>query len=47
MAIELGACLSAGIGAPPWAPVSVRHRRDGTQAVFPHFVLDRAKPGTP
>jgi succinate dehydrogenase/fumarate reductase flavoprotein subunit len=28
------------------APVSVRQRRDGSTAVFPHFVLDRAKPGT-
>lgn len=28
-----------------WAPVSVRQRADGTQAVFPHFVLDRSKPG--
>lgn len=29
-----------------WAPVSVRSRADGSQAVFPHFVLDRGKPGT-
>ena len=28
-----------------WAPVSVRRRRDGSSAVFPHFVLDRGKPG--
>ena len=28
-----------------WAPVSVRNRADGTTAVFPHFVLDRSKPG--
>jgi succinate dehydrogenase/fumarate reductase flavoprotein subunit len=28
-----------------WAPVSRRHRRDGSTAVFPHFVLDRGKPG--
>jgi glycine/D-amino acid oxidase-like deaminating enzyme len=28
-----------------WAPVSIRKRADGTQAVFPHFVMDRAKPG--
>jgi hypothetical protein len=26
--------------------VSTRRRRDGSTAVFPHFVLDRAKPGT-
>lgn len=29
-----------------WAPVSVRERKDGSMAVFPHFVLDRSKPGT-
>lgn len=28
-----------------WAPASVRQRSDGSHAVFPHFVLDRAKPG--
>jgi succinate dehydrogenase/fumarate reductase flavoprotein subunit len=28
-----------------WAPVSVRPRTDGSTAVFPHFVLDRGKPG--
>jgi succinate dehydrogenase/fumarate reductase flavoprotein subunit len=28
-----------------WSPVSVRTRRDGSRAVFPHFVLDRGKPG--
>ncbi len=29
-----------------WAPVSTRQRADGSTAVFPHFVLDRGKPGT-
>ena len=29
-----------------WAPVSHRQRADGSMAVFPHFVLDRGKPGT-
>ena len=28
-----------------WAPVSVRQRKDGSIAAFPHFVLDRSKPG--
>ncbi len=28
-----------------WAPMSTRRRRDGSTAVFPHFVLDRGKPG--
>ncbi len=47
LAIGLGARLSEG-GADTafWAPVSVRKRADGSTAVFPHFVLDRGKPGT-
>lgn len=28
-----------------WAPVSKRKRSDGSLAVFPHFILDRGKPG--
>lgn len=28
-----------------WAPVSVRKRSDGSMAVFPHFIMDRCKPG--
>ena len=28
-----------------WTPVSVTRRADGTQGVFPHLSLDRAKPG--
>lgn len=27
-----------------WAPVSIKKRVDNTQAVFPHFILDRGKP---
>lgn len=29
-----------------WAPCSTRTRADGSLAVYPHFVLDRSKPGT-
>lgn len=28
-----------------WAPVSLVPRRDGSKGLFPHLVLDRAKPG--
>jgi len=28
-----------------WAPVSIVPRSDGTKGLFPHLVLDRAKPG--
>lgn len=28
-----------------WAPVSLPARRDGSQGVYPHFALDRGKPG--
>ena len=34
-----------GLSPAFWAPVSLRRRADGSQAVFPHFVMDRAKPG--
>jgi len=47
LALGLGARLSMTGDQPAfWAPVSVRRRADGTTAVFPHFVLDRSKPGT-
>ena len=46
IARALGAQWGEGhASAAFWAPVSVRRRADGTQAVFPHFVMDRAKPG--
>ena len=46
-AIEIGARISDRDLSPAfWAPASMRRRRDGSQAVFPHFVLDRGKPGT-
>ena len=28
-----------------WSPISLHHKRDGTVAVYPHFFLDRGKPG--
>lgn len=28
-----------------WAPVSLPPRQDGSKGVYPHFALDRAKPG--
>lgn len=47
LALALGAQYGEGnLDNAYWAPVSLRKRRDGTTAVFPHFVLDRGKPGT-
>jgi hypothetical protein len=47
LAVALGARFGEGAADNAfWAPVSVRKRADGTTAVFPHFVLDRSKPGT-
>lgn len=48
--IDLGLTAGGHLGAGHadasfWAPVSIRGRRDGSIAVFPHFVLDRGKPG--
>lgn len=46
LALGLGACQAPpGLSPAFWAPVSLRRRADGSQAVFPHFVMDRAKPG--
>ncbi|GGC97411.1 FAD-binding dehydrogenase [Tersicoccus solisilvae] len=35
---------TAGFAHTFYAPVSTRRREDGSWAVFPHFVMDRAKP---
>jgi succinate dehydrogenase/fumarate reductase flavoprotein subunit len=47
LAITLGARLGEGnLDNAYWAPVSIRKRPDGSTAAFPHFVMDRSKPGT-
>ena len=47
LALALGARFGeGGKDNAFWAPVSTRRRPDGSTAVFPHFVLDRGKPGT-
>lgn len=46
LARQAGAALHAASPSHAlWAPVSMRRRADGSTAVFPHFVMDRAKPG--
>ena len=46
LARSMGAVEGQGAQSPAyWAPVSLRKRSDGSTAVFPHFVMDRAKPG--
>ncbi len=45
MALQLGAHHGpTGQSDCFWAPVSLRTRPDGSNAVFPHFVFDRPKP---
>ena len=45
-ALQIGAGLDEDLRSPAlWMPVSVLRRRDGTISVFPHIMLDRAKPG--
>ena len=46
LALSIGARFgSGGLSNAFWAPVSIRKRADGSNAVFPHFLLDRGKPG--
>jgi len=46
LALNAGARFgTSGCDHAFWAPMSVRRRADGSMAVFPHFVLDRGKPG--
>jgi succinate dehydrogenase/fumarate reductase flavoprotein subunit len=46
LALQAGGQLGTGsLSHAFWAPVSTRQRADGSTAVFPHFVMDRGKPG--
>jgi succinate dehydrogenase/fumarate reductase flavoprotein subunit len=46
LALQLGARMGQGGWSHAfWAPVSTRLRADGSTAAFPHFVMDRGKPG--
>jgi glycine/D-amino acid oxidase-like deaminating enzyme len=46
LALREGAAYGeAGLSHGFWAPISRYRRRDGSEAVFPHFLLDRGKPG--
>jgi len=46
LALQAGAQLgSGGLSHAFWAPVSIRKRANGSTASFPHFVMDRGKPG--
>jgi succinate dehydrogenase/fumarate reductase flavoprotein subunit len=47
LALRHGGTVAADAHGPGafWAPVSRTRRADGSQGVFPHLLLDRAKPG--
>jgi len=46
LALKAGGKLgTGGLTHAFWAPVSIRQRADGSTAAFPHFVMDRGKPG--
>jgi succinate dehydrogenase/fumarate reductase flavoprotein subunit len=46
LALAAGAALDERHASPAfWMPASVLERPDGTRAIFPHIILDRAKPG--
>ena len=48
--VAIGAAIGAAMtqenaGGGLWTPVSITTRADGSKGLFPHLVLDRAKPG--
>jgi succinate dehydrogenase/fumarate reductase flavoprotein subunit len=46
VARSVGAAVAAGrFGGGLWTPVSRTRRADGSEGLFPHIILDRAKPG--
>ena len=46
LAESLGAGIdTSGQGAGLWSPVSVTKRSDGSDGLYPHLAMDRAKPG--
>ncbi|MBP0592256.1 FAD-dependent oxidoreductase [Paraburkholderia sp. LEh10] len=45
-ALQIDARLDNGGDSPGlWMPCSIRRSRDGSDSVWPHIILDRAKPG--
>jgi succinate dehydrogenase/fumarate reductase flavoprotein subunit len=45
LASGLGAALAGKRTGGLWTPASLTRRSDGSEGMYPHFLLDRAKPG--